>query len=120
MKTMKKELIVILILGCITNNLSAQVKTISNSPFITKINDSTITLNQKAIVPPNQVFNIHKLDGSLLRSFRAGETVTWTAANILNAASKILKPTQDCYKVTCPSSAPAGATCWDCVAAVKE
>jgi hypothetical protein len=112
---MKKLLFTVIILGFFVLNTFAQVKTINNTKNITKVNDSTIVLYQKAVTPPHNFFYIHDSGGKLVTTFNPGDVVTYASLRELwDRLTGKAPPKQNCFKVACPDGAPSDAVCWDC------
>lgn len=115
---MIKKIISAFILVLFCNSSFAQVKTIRNTRYIKKINDSTIVIQEKAIVPPKQIFNVRDFDTKFVQTFNPGQKVIFMISKeTMDKINKIFKkepPKQECFKVPCPENAPEGTTCWDC------
>lgn len=123
---MKKNLLVLFIAGIYCNHVSAQL-TINNNPLIKKLNDTTVIVTQKAIVPSNHIFYMYNSNGKLAKIYKSGQSIMFPNAHQSsvqkNAAKQIVdfirKGTkgsiqQNCFTTPCPAGAPAGAVCWKC------
>jgi hypothetical protein len=113
---MRRLLFTGIILCLFLSKSIAQVKTISNTKNIKKINDSTILVFDKAVTPKNQIFYFHDYGGKLVATYFPGHVVY---KGILGTISEKIfghptPPKQSCFKVACPSGAPANSDCWDC------
>ncbi len=88
------------------------------SQLLTRVNDTTITVHQNAIVPANSFFRIYDSNKQLTGSFKGGQTISWVNAKTNNQsfkkAVKKLDGPKQCFIKPCPPNAPAGVVCWDC------
>lgn len=110
---MKKVLFTVLILGLCGNGAMAQ-KTISNTKNIIKISASKIVVLDSAVVPPHQVLYFHSAEGKLVQTYTQGQIARTILQEFFDKLNMKKVTKQDCFKVACPDSAPAGSTCWDC------
>lgn len=121
---MKKMALTMIFLGFFAIKSFSQIKPDSSTTNIIKINDSTVILQDKAVIPAKQIFFIHYFDGVLLETYDPGETVSYSRISdiIARAKKKALaaRANQRCTKVVCPGDTPKTTTCWRCKPATPQ
>lgn len=123
---MKQIILIVIVLGFFIMKSFSQIKpATTTTTTITKLNDSTVVLQDKAIVPSKQIFFMHALDGILVKTYYPGDIVLYDAiSEILAKHKKVAKSSSEsqpqCTKIACPSGSAAGSTCWSCKPATPQ
>lgn len=90
------------------------VKTITENkimdPKMPSQNDSTITVLDGAIVPPDNVYYVETTEGKVIATFKGGQEVELgSLTELVPRAGEI-----DCVEITCPGGFGSQVTCWRC------